>query len=84
MARARKSTEPAEEPEQEQSEQEQREAAREAAGQGNQDQENAPTVEQTPQPDTRHFIAQPDAVNEPEGIPAGDSYDETSQGPSVE
>lgn len=67
MARARKT---ADSPEQaEQSEQEQREAAREEAGQANQDQENAPAVEQQPQP---------------EGTPADSSYDENDAGRSGE
>lgn len=69
------------EPEQvapEQTEQERREAAREAAGQANQDQQNAPVVEQTPQPDTTHFIAQPDVLN----APVADSDDGTGSNES--
>jgi hypothetical protein len=85
MARARKAAESTpDEPEQtepEQTEQEQREAAREAAGQANQDQQGAPVVEQTPQPDTTHFIAQPDILNAPQ---ADESSDERREGSSGE
>lgn len=74
MARARKTAETPE-PTSEQSDQERREAAREAAGVANQDQMNAPVHEQQPQPDTRHFIAQPDVLNAPEGESAEGSSD---------
>lgn len=44
-------------------EQAQREEARRNAGQANQDQQGAPAVEGTPQPDTQHFQTQADVLN---------------------
>lgn len=83
MARARKAAEsPAEEPER--SEQGQREAAREDAGQANQDQEGAPLHEQTPQPDTTHFIAQPDVLNAPVAGGSSNLSDDAREGSSGE
>lgn len=82
MARARKAAESL--AESEQSEQEQRETARAEAGQANQDQEGAPAVEQTPQSDTTHFIAQPDVLNAPVAGESSESSDQRREGSSGE
>ncbi|MBD0734115.1 hypothetical protein [Streptomyces sp. CBMA29] len=73
MVRARKSVEGPQQSGQER---------REEAGQANQDQQGAPVVEQTPQPDTVHFIAQPDVLNAPTADV--DSYDDGRRCPTEE